>query len=222
MGEPINHFNRLKSRSSADFVNDHNPDFKIYSSNAYRQKSHDWNNYQKLAKINALEFKILYPYEPLSYHQKNEKTHHTAQRKNPHRLASMKNRIYNPALPTLRKIDRDDIMCKLSDEHSRHTTFLLKDDFDDESKYLNIPQTRFSYDLNPEEIFLGPSNINYESRPSSANFSWCTRAPRNVIDLNLGDDIKVKRQRSFEGLDVFDGIRNLYSDYKHKAKLNII
>ncbi len=92
---------------------------------AYRQKSSDWNEYQKLAKINAIEFKLLYPYEPLSYHQ-NEKTHHAPQRKNFHRLASMKHRIYNPALPTLRKIDRDDVLCKLSDEHSRHTTFLIE------------------------------------------------------------------------------------------------
>ena len=40
------------------------------------------------------------------------------------RLASVKTRIYNPALPTLRKMDRDDVLGKLADEHSRHTTFL--------------------------------------------------------------------------------------------------
>jgi hypothetical protein len=29
-------------------------------------------------------------------------------------------------LPTLRKTDRDDVLCKLSDEHARHTTFLRR------------------------------------------------------------------------------------------------
>ena len=41
-------------------------------------------------------------------------------------LAAIKTSIYNPALPTLRKIDRDDVLGKLSYEHSRHTTFLDK------------------------------------------------------------------------------------------------
>jgi hypothetical protein len=35
------------------------------------------------------------------------------------RLVSVKNGIYNSMLPTLRKYDRDDALCKLSDEHSR-------------------------------------------------------------------------------------------------------
>lgn len=37
------------------------------------------------------------------------------------RLASVKTDLYNPQLPTYRKIDRDDVMGKLADEHCRHT-----------------------------------------------------------------------------------------------------
>ena len=44
------------------------------------------------------------------------------------RLAGVKTGIYNPVLPTLRKTDRDDVLCKLSDEHARHTTFLRRSD----------------------------------------------------------------------------------------------
>jgi hypothetical protein len=40
------------------------------------------------------------------------------------RLASAKRSIYNPALPTLRRIDRDDTLCKLTDTHARHNTIL--------------------------------------------------------------------------------------------------
>lgn len=69
-------------------------------------KSREWNEYQKIAKMNALESKMPYT-----------KSHLV-------RLAGIKRGIYNPALPTLRKIDRDDVLCKLSDEHARHNTFL--------------------------------------------------------------------------------------------------
>lgn len=69
-------------------------------------KSREWNEYQKSSKLNVLEPKLHY-----------SKNHMI-------RLTDIKRGIYNPALPTLRKIDRDDVLCKLSDEHSRHTTYL--------------------------------------------------------------------------------------------------
>lgn len=77
-----------------------------------------------MAKINALELKYPYSREQLV------------------RLAAIKRGIYNPVLPTLRKIDRDDVLCKLSDEHSRHTTFVDKSIFNDSSLYLNYPRGR--------------------------------------------------------------------------------
>ena len=42
------------------------------------------------------------------------------------KLASVKDVLYNPALPTLRKMDRDDAMSKLPSEHSRTTTNCTK------------------------------------------------------------------------------------------------
>ena len=38
------------------------------------------------------------------------------------RLTSAKEALYNPCLPTLRRMDMDDVLRKLTDEHSRHST----------------------------------------------------------------------------------------------------
>ncbi|KAI6659924.1 Testis, prostate and placenta-expressed protein-like [Oopsacas minuta] len=44
-------------------------------------------------------------------------------------LASVKHGIYNPRLPSLRKMDRDTVVHRLSNEHSRHTTYGTLDEF---------------------------------------------------------------------------------------------
>ena len=38
------------------------------------------------------------------------------------KLAGVKHEIYHPSLPTLRKMDMDNVTCKLSNEHARTTT----------------------------------------------------------------------------------------------------
>ena len=38
------------------------------------------------------------------------------------KLAGVKHEIYHPSLPTLRKMDMDNVTCKLPDEHARTTT----------------------------------------------------------------------------------------------------
>ncbi|XP_078368100.1 sperm microtubule inner protein 8-like isoform X1 [Oculina patagonica] len=45
------------------------------------------------------------------------------------RLTSAKEVLYNPCLPTLRRMDMDDVSRKLTDEHSRHSTPCSRDDF---------------------------------------------------------------------------------------------
>ena len=45
------------------------------------------------------------------------------------RLTAIKKGLYNPVLPSLRKISRDDVLCKLSDEHARHLTCLDDEEF---------------------------------------------------------------------------------------------
>lgn len=56
-------------------------------------------------------------------------------------LAGIKKGIYNPVLPTLRKYDRDDVLGKLTDEHSRHTTFIRsKEQFTKSTPYLTKAQ----------------------------------------------------------------------------------
>lgn len=42
------------------------------------------------------------------------------------KLASVKKQIYNPVLPTIRRMERDEVLCRLPDEHCRHTTSLTE------------------------------------------------------------------------------------------------
>jgi len=34
----------------------------------------------------------------------------------------VKKQIYNPILPSIRRIERDEVLCHLPDEHCRHTS----------------------------------------------------------------------------------------------------
>jgi len=117
-------------------------------------KTNDWNSYQKLNKINAFELKPAFFASTFLQEQSRQNSLVS--------LASVKRRIYNPLLPSLRKMSRDDVLGKLSHEHSRHTTTLslskliaafkcwlveiwltdsiFEGDFDDESLYLNVAQ----------------------------------------------------------------------------------
>ena len=45
------------------------------------------------------------------------------------RLTAVKDVLYNPCLPTLRRMDMDEAMRKLTQDHSRHTTPCSKGDF---------------------------------------------------------------------------------------------
>ncbi|XP_032983895.1 LOW QUALITY PROTEIN: testis, prostate and placenta-expressed protein [Rhinolophus ferrumequinum] len=45
-------------------------------------------------------------------------------------LASVKQQLYHPALPSLRRMDMDSVRACLSDEHCQSTTYCCKDDFD--------------------------------------------------------------------------------------------
>lgn len=45
------------------------------------------------------------------------------------RLTSVKEVLYNPRLPTLRRMDMDEVLKKLTDEHSRHSTPCNRGDY---------------------------------------------------------------------------------------------
>ena len=101
-----------------------------------------WNEYQKLEAINPWEIK-----KPFRY----SKEHLV-------RLAGIKSGVYNPVLPTLRKISRDDVLCKLSDEHARHITSLDDEEFNSPSLILKENSAKhfaneFVDDLNRPYIF---------------------------------------------------------------------
>jgi hypothetical protein len=38
------------------------------------------------------------------------------------KLATVKKQLYNPKLPSIRRIERDEVLCRLPEEHCRHTT----------------------------------------------------------------------------------------------------
>ena len=44
------------------------------------------------------------------------------------RLTSVKEVLYNPCLPTLRRMDMDEVLGKLQEDHSRHSTPCSKGD----------------------------------------------------------------------------------------------
>lgn len=46
------------------------------------------------------------------------------------RLTEVKEVLYNPCLPTLRRMDMDEVIGKLTDEHSRHSTPCDKGDYE--------------------------------------------------------------------------------------------
>ena len=45
------------------------------------------------------------------------------------KLASVKKQLYNPVLPTIRHMERDEVLCRLPEEHCRHTTSLSEGEF---------------------------------------------------------------------------------------------
>ncbi|XP_075392821.1 sperm microtubule inner protein 8 [Tenrec ecaudatus] len=47
-----------------------------------------------------------------------------------HSLASVKHQLYHPALPSLRRMDMDNVRACLSDEHCQSSTYCSKDEFD--------------------------------------------------------------------------------------------
>jgi hypothetical protein len=54
------------------------------------------------------------------------------------RLTTVKKQLYNPKLPTIRRIERDEVLGRLTDEHSRHTTTFTEGDFVYHQSFTNI------------------------------------------------------------------------------------
>jgi hypothetical protein len=118
------------------------PTTKLHRINGYRLKHTTWNEYQKLEAHNPWEIKA-----PIKY-----------SRDHLVRLAGIKKGLYNPVLPTLRQISRDDVLCKLSDEHARHLTCLNKDEFNSPSFWLDESPSKLFYSTNDEEQFNEQDN----------------------------------------------------------------
>ena len=97
----------------------------------------EWNDYQKLSKFN-----------PIDDCERDEQNGNERRK-----LCALKHSIYNPRLPTWRRIDRDDNQCRLSDEHCRHVTRLSPSNF-------------FGFLFVRQSIFLGfffSSHINLQA-----------------------------------------------------------
>lgn len=103
----------------------------------------DWNDYQRLEQHNPLLDVTRYPIR-INYSKENLV-----------RLTGVKTGIYNPVLPTLRKYDRDDVLGKLSDEHSRHTTFMHnKEQFTKSTPYLTRAQQANEFSVRLFKLFF--------------------------------------------------------------------
>ncbi|CAF1055652.1 unnamed protein product [Rotaria sordida] len=74
----------------------------------------DWNDFQHL----ATQSRYLSPKKFAGFQPHQSK------------LAAMKKQLYNPRLPTIRHMERDDVLCRLPDEHCRHTTSLTTEQFE--------------------------------------------------------------------------------------------
>ncbi|CAF0750812.1 unnamed protein product [Brachionus calyciflorus] len=184
--------------SYTNFLND--PFNKLHTVNG--PKSREWNEYQKGAKLNALETKFPYSRDHLV------------------RLASTKRGIYNPALPTLRKIDRDDVLCKLSDEHSRHTTFLDKDSFQSSSIFFNYPSGRHPL----VERSLGDlwSDLDKPERKTLRPRVKTGYIPsKKMIDLEFSYGSYRKFPEPKESIEKLDDLKISYATFKDKVHNNI-
>ncbi|XP_068697285.1 sperm microtubule inner protein 8-like isoform X2 [Montipora foliosa] len=58
------------------------------------------------------------------------------------RLTAVKEVLYNPCLPTLRRMDMDEVLRKLTQDHSRHSTPCRKEDFKNSTITLFRPADR--------------------------------------------------------------------------------
>ncbi|KAJ1082014.1 hypothetical protein NDU88_002186 [Pleurodeles waltl] len=62
-----------------------------------------------------------------------------------HMLAGVKEVLYHPLLPTIRRMEADTMSGKLSDEHSRTTTCCTKEDFERSTfTVLDVPKRHFA------------------------------------------------------------------------------
>ncbi len=91
--------------------------------------SHEWNDYQKYSTLNPFG---LNQTEYLKQYPRSKNS----------RLSACKSAIYNPKLPTVKQMWQDDVLCKLPQEHSRHTTWLSKKDFDNFKFYSRKTPTK--------------------------------------------------------------------------------
>lgn len=70
---------------------------------------------RKTLDVNSRGYTFSVPTKPLVFGAKR-------------RLTAVKEMLYNPRLPTLRRMDMDEVLGKLTDDHSRHSTPCSKGD----------------------------------------------------------------------------------------------
>lgn len=197
----------------------YDPNTKLHKTNGYRLKHTTWNEYQKLEAHNPWEIK-----KPLRY-----------SRENLVRISGIKKGLYNPILPTLRKISRDDVLCKLSDEHSRHITCLDEEEFRSPSMMLNETQHKYfwtpdEFDENtttsPDIFKSNPDIINSdELKKGSHSMSAFPSIKRHRslvnVDLNMARNYNRAVSSDFrENINQFSEFKKLYSGYQNHVRSN--
>jgi len=179
------------------------PATQLHKINGYRLKHTTWNEYQKLEAHNPWEVK-----KPIRY----SKDHLV-------RLAGIKKGIYNPILPTLRKISRDDVLCKLSDEHCRHMTCIDDDEFNSASMFLNESDFKYFYTDDELEEKMRKSPI-FKSKSSISAFPKLKKAKSLVnVDLNMSTNYNRAVSSDFrENINQFEDFKSLYNIYQNRVR----
>jgi hypothetical protein len=114
-------------------------------------------------------------------------------------LASVKHQMYHPQLPTLRRMDMDTVIHRLSTEHSRHTTPCTGDDFVKirTTSYTTAPQRRPSLELNDKaKEKITEKLLEHKNTENKYTFEW-TNTLNQIKGMKKPSDLINKQQKIF-------------------------
>lgn len=134
----------------------------------------DWNDFQHLATqgryLSAKSFSGLQPQK--------------------YKLASVKKQIYNPKVPTIRRIERDEVLCRLPDEHCRHTSSFTEEQFKTFDPTRSVTFVEFS-GLNWHDTgkaLMGSNDFPQEKRETVSAYGARLRPDKSQVDTSLAEN----------------------------------
>ncbi|CAF1035183.1 unnamed protein product [Rotaria sp. Silwood1] len=101
------------------------------------------------------------------------------------KLTSVKKQLYNPKVPSIRRIEHDEILCRLPDEHSRHTTSFSEAQFQ-------------NFDPKRDESFLEFTGLNWHNTGKS--LLGITDSPLLQNDFSVEFGARLRADKSQKNL----------------------